>query len=123
MGLSATLLVMFLWSCMLPIDSAELMHYLPRTKIPNSDFVLAHYAEPSDKVRKSIQLIKKIPSIAAFSPQVIIYTKGPEFAERDPHLVVLRKVFDADIIRTLSNRDRESATYLSHIIDYYDELA
>ena len=123
LALSAVLLILFLWSRMISDNPAESISHAPRTKTPKLDIVLAHYSEPSDEVQESIQLIKKIPSIAELSPRVIVYTKGPASTATDANLEVLRKEFGADILRTLPNRGRESGTYLSHIIDHYDELA
>ena len=122
-GLSAILLTSFLWSCMVPVNQADLTSNTSRTKTHHLDIVIAHYSEPPAEVQESIRLIKNIPLISALSPRVIVYTKGAASTTTDADLKAFKKELGADILRTLPNRGRESGTYLSHIIDHYDELA
>lgn len=83
---------------------------------------MAHHSESPAEVWQGIQRIKQIPAIAALSSRVIIYTKGPESSSAT-NLEALRRRCHADILRRLPSRGCESVTYLTHMVDHYDNLA
>jgi Protein of unknown function (DUF3431) len=87
------------------------------------DIVLAHYDENPDDVRKGVHLIKSVTGLVALDPRVIVYHKGSLSTSTTDDLEALRESLNADIVRTLPNLGRESDTYLSHIIQHYDDLA
>jgi hypothetical protein len=89
------------------------------------DIVLSYYDENTEKVRNQIEVLRAIPAFAELSPRVIIYIKGPvePFVDGEPGLEVLRNQLGADIVRTLPNYGRESHTFLTHIVNYWDDLA
>lgn len=120
--ITAVFSVFILWSWLFPGDRTDIMPYSSR-KNGGFDIVLSHYSEPPEEVKRGIQQIKAIPAIAALMPRAIVYSKGLDIISQTNNFEQLKLQLGADILRTLPNRGRESATYLNHIIDHYHDLA
>lgn len=125
-GLTTALLVVITWRWVVEFSSPTLSLSVPSHSFCSQfDIVLSHYSEDPGEVRNGVEVIKQIPAIAELNPRVIVYTKGPigSSPDADMKLEALRQSLGADIIRELPNQGRESDTYLTHIIDHYDDLA
>lgn len=89
--------------------------FTPRRKL---DIVVALYHEDLHQLSNHLSTITLLPTIASLDPNIVIYTKDSK-ATADS---ILDRV-SADGIVHLPNRGREGGTYLSHIIENYDDLA
>jgi hypothetical protein len=111
-----------LWTCL----GQPPWYFHSRMSRSRFDIVLSHFTENPIDVRRDIEQIKMVPGIAQLNPRVILYAKGPIASPcPDPchQLDILREQVGADIVRPLPNVGRESDTYLTHIIDNFDDLA
>ena len=116
-----TIICLFIfWEQDLKIDTSSTLPVI-RQRQNTFDVVLAHYQESPIDVRTTISLIKSVPAIAALRPRVFVYTKG-SMAKTEAELEDMRLQMGADYARALPNRGREAETYLTHIIDHYDDL-
>lgn len=82
------------------------------------EIVVSMYQEPPTDVADMLAKIKYTSLLSTLDPKVTIYTKDP-----DADLSSIQFVTGADRIIQLPNLGREGGTYLSHIVDQWDELA
>ncbi|KAH0608341.1 uncharacterized protein H6S33_001475 [Morchella sextelata] len=98
------------------LPARELDHaYIPRRKL---DIVIASYREDLHELSTHLTAISLLPNIASLDANIIVYTKDAN-ASADSILDHL----GADRIVHLPNRGREGGTYLTHIIENWDDLA
>ena len=86
------------------------------------DIVISHYHEAPEIVRPPLDIIKQLPVVSRLNPRVIVYTKGLATANITD-IEILKEEIGADIVYELPNIGRETDTHLTHIVNYYDELA
>jgi hypothetical protein len=84
------------------------------------DIVISHYSEPLPQLRLALDAITALPVIASQKPNIIMYTKHA-FTPLSTIASELR-LPEANV-RRLPNRGREGGTYLSHLLDNWDNLA
>lgn len=82
------------------------------------DIVVSHYSENLTTVHEALEKIRNIPEIKSREPRIIIYSKNPEIDVKE-----IKATTKADEVYKLKNLGRESATYMQHIIEHYDNPA
>jgi hypothetical protein len=81
------------------------------------DIVISYYGENLEKVAKQLDLLKAIPQLAQYDEiRTFFYTKNPS-----ADLVAIEQLLGGPAV-LLPNRGRESGTYLTHIIENWDDL-
>lgn len=82
------------------------------------DIVLSYYKEDTTFVTRFVRYLRNVTNIHTRRHRFIVYNKNPTINDQQ-----LKQTLNVDIVKTLPNLGREGATYLSHIIDNYDQLA
>lgn len=89
--------------------------FVPPTRF---EIVVSMYKEDPVSVKSMLEALKRTTLLATLQPRVIIYTKDPK-----QDLYQLKEATGADQVERLDNLGREGGTYLSHIVNKWDELA
>ncbi|KAG4412497.1 hypothetical protein IFR04_014353 [Cadophora malorum] len=89
--------------------------FVPPTRF---EIVVSMYKEDPVSVRSMLESLRRTTLLATLQPRVIIYTKDPK-----QDLYQLKEATGADQVERLDNLGREGGTYLSHIVNKWDELA
>lgn len=82
------------------------------------DIVVSMYKENAHEVRSTIEHLKSLNTIHRRDANVIIYNKDPS-----ANLTEIQELTGADSVLPLPNHGREGGTYLSHIVNNWDDLA
>lgn len=93
---------------------------LEYTSHRNLDIVVSHYSESLSDLLTSLSSIIAIPSIAALTPRITVYTKHPTIPLSE---IATALSLPESSIKRLPNKGREGGTYLSHILGNWDDLA
>ncbi|RPA81075.1 TPT-domain-containing protein [Ascobolus immersus RN42] len=89
--------------------------YIPKRDL---DIVMAMHHENVDTVAKQLKELKELKAFSGLKPHVIIYVKdGKETLDK------IKEKTGADEVLDLVNRGREGGTYLTHIINRFDDVA
>lgn len=82
------------------------------------DIVISMYQENQTQIAEELREIKNLPPLQGLEPNIIIYVK-----DQDANLEALKEAAGADVVKIIPNRGREGGTYLTHILDDWDNLA
>lgn len=82
------------------------------------DVVVSMYQENQTKIAEELREIKNLSSLQGLEPNIIIYVK-----DQDVDAEALKVMVGADVVKIIPNKGREGGTYLTHILDEWDNLA
>lgn len=89
--------------------------YQPKRKF---DIVVSMYRENQTKIAEELKEIRDLSPLRGLEPNIIIYVK-----DQQADAVAIKKKTGANVVNIIQNRGREGGTYLSHILDEWDNLA
>lgn len=89
------------------------------------DLVIARYDEPLEHLATLVESMLRLPNIAPLQPNIFVYNKHPVVTDSDfENAMAIRfQNMSHFTVEHRRNVGREGETYLSHIIEHWDDLA